>query len=487
MSAPLDPKQLAQFVVDGFVRVRADVAPDINATVTDKLRHVHAHEFLMGNNIMARVPELREVAEAPALAATLEQLLGPGYLLHPHRAVHLSTPCEPAEGPLDPTANAPPMGPGSLAGSIWHQDAQSPLARARHFLPRHLIVFYFPHDTPPAMGPTRIVPGSQYGASAEAPERVVMADDVRAGDLFVLHFDIVHAAFPNFTRDPRFMIKFVFSRTTAPAAQDLADWPLAEPPNAEQEWVWRWLHGASIGGGDNAAAERSQRLEAELLAVAGRGLHRRKLARDASGAPLPRDAQTRTRRWSERAVAMEPATYELAMCGPAALPALERLVANDDPWLRANAAFALGEIGEQQAQPLLVALLDDAEQVVVRQALDALAALGSVSGAEAAIEGLLRVVNTAWQAAEVMRGWCAQDQIRMNAMFALLCALERGTLAIESVENMLVHALDDDCGYVGDIAGEALCRFGTAVGMRAALRKLRGERWDASLFGIRQY
>ena len=64
-----------------------------------------------------------------------------------------------------------------------------------------------------------------------------------AGTFFLAHFDIAHAGFPNVSNDDRFMLKFVFARTSQPAkptwsnerdywsvdSEDLVDAGLYEP------------------------------------------------------------------------------------------------------------------------------------------------------------------------------------------------------------------------------------------------------------------
>ena len=78
---------------------------------------------------------------------------------------------------------------------------------------KFLIGFYFPHDTPPEMGPTRIYAGSQYYSKPLVPPKTFSLLGFKSGSFVLAHFDIVHAAFPNQTDQTRFMIKFVFART----------------------------------------------------------------------------------------------------------------------------------------------------------------------------------------------------------------------------------------------------------------------------------
>lgn len=523
MSEPrlLDDEQVREFVANGFLLLTPDVAPGLHEEIDALLRFAQEKEGGHGNNILSRIPRMHEVLNCPVVRGALISLAGPDYFLHPHRAVHSSTPVEDACMALSPEMDAPRMGKGSLAGSGWHQDAQSPLARARHHWPRYLIGFYFPHATPVAMGATRIQAGSHLHAQPAAPRAVVL-DDVPAGAFLLLHFDMVHAGFPNRTDKTRYMVKFVFARTRHPDSPSWrsrdARWrrPVrclasADVPAA---WgaVWHWLRGAAPPNAKNGAsiddrlarfndADQAKRLEsiyagagegdverlAEALAKsAGRGRHERVLAKDERGRPLPRD-DTRgfPRRWNERAIVMEDAAYALAAAGPAAQPALERLLAHADPWVRINAAFALGELGPcaRDAAPKLADLLESPLSQVVRQALDALGAIGEgLAPALPKIERLLAESNPAWQAPQVMRGWTAEDQVRMNALQALLNAIHAGE-HLDEIERLAGAALGDKNGYVSAIAIEILVRIGTPSAQARALRFLAERRWDDTLRG----
>ena len=203
MSEPalLDDEQVREFIVNGFVRLTPDVPLALHDEIDAALRRMmeeesRYHAELLagipqaqrerlgqgivprrGNDVLARVPELRRVLNCAVVRGAVASIVGPDYCLHPHRAVHDNTPLADADEPLAADANAPRLGVGSRVNSAWHQDAHSPLARARHHLPRYLIGYYFPHETPVAMGPTRIQAGSHlYPGTASdealAPARV---------------------------------------------------------------------------------------------------------------------------------------------------------------------------------------------------------------------------------------------------------------------------------------------------------------------------
>ena len=514
----LNDEQVRQFIANGFLRLTPDVDPSVHVEVEALLRFAMEKEGWYGNNILSRVPKMYEVLNCPVVHGALRSIAGPDYYLHPHRAVHSSTPVGDVTTELTPEVEAPPMGKGSRAGSGWHQDAQSPLSRARHHLPRYLIGFYFPHETPIEMGPTRWQGGSHLYANPVAPHGVVM-EPVPAGSFFLLHFDMVHAGFPNRTERTRYMVKFVFSRTRhadAPSWENAeADWrrPSGCVPSFDlpETWgyIWNWMRGApaatangasdeahleNLNGNDQPARLRSiyalaadadvARLVDALTVHAGENKHERTLAQDKSGQRVPRDnVRGYPRRWNERAVVMEDAAYALSACGERAIPALVDLLGHDDPWTQINAVFALGELGPAAsgAVPRIAELLDSPVSQVVRQALDALGAIGCGLGpALPRIERLLTETNLEWQEPQVMRGWVQEDQIRMNAASVLLNAVNAGEHQ-NDIERIAAASLGDKNGYVSAIATEALIRIGTPSANTAALRFLSERRWDDTL------
>ncbi len=520
----LTDEQVREFIANGFLRLTPDVAPNIHVEIEALLRFAMEKEGWYGNNILSRVPKMYQVLNCPVVRGALTSIAGPSYYLHPHRAVHSSTPIENPEREFDPAAPMPPMGKGSRAGSGWHQDAQSPLSRARHHLPRFLIGFYFPHDTPVRMGPTRFQAGSYLYANPVAPHGVVL-EHMKAGTFLLLHFDMVHGGFPNRTDVTRYMVKFVFARTQHPSAPSWINngtaWQRPETCIPEYDlpetWsaIWNWMRGepgidvngasddpvAHFGASDQpqrltgvyraAATVPPEQLAAELVRHAGRNKHERELATDKEGRPVPRDdIRGYPRCWNERAVVMEDAAYALAAAGSRALPALEGLLEHEDPWVQINAAFALGEIGEpaRGAVVQLAKLLDSPVSQVVRQALDALGMIGcDLAPALPKIERLLTETNLEWLEAQVTRGWVAEDQVRMNAASVLLNAVNAGE-HLREIERIAIRALGDKNGYVSAIATETLARIATPTASAAAIEFLSERRWDDTLMaGVKPF
>ena len=516
----LSDDQVREFIANGFLRLTPDVDPSVHVEVAALMRFAIEKESWYGNNILSRIPKMYRVLNCPVVHGALTSIAGPDYYLHPHRAVHVNRPVEDRTVELTPEVDAPTMGKGSISGSGWHQDAQSPLSRARHHLPRYLIGFYFPHETPLEMGPTRIQAGSHLYSNPVKPDSVVL-DHVPAGTFLLVHFDMVHAGFPNRADNTRYVVKFVFARTRHPTQPS---WDHADPdwrrPDAcipeydlPETWsyIWNWMRGApsaiangqstsahlgNLNGQDQPARLRSiyalaadaevARLVDALTAEAGGNKHERVLAKDDKGHPVPRDhIAGYPRRWNERAVVMEDAAYALAACGARAIPALEVLLVHNDPWIQINAVFALGELGPlaRSSVAKITALLDSPVSQVVRQTLDTLGAIGcNLAPALPKIERLLTVTNLEWLEAQVMRGWTAEDQVRMNAASVLLNAVNAGE-NLDEIERIASEALGDKNGYVSAIATETLVRIGTPTANANAIRFLSERRWDDTLMG----
>lgn len=94
----------------------------------------------------------------PELKAALTQVLGEGYVLHPHRFCHNNE-------PVESTDTGWQAGAGTHAFIGWHQDSHSPLARPRHHVCRYAMVLYYPQDTPAEHGPTQLIPSTHFHRS----------------------------------------------------------------------------------------------------------------------------------------------------------------------------------------------------------------------------------------------------------------------------------------------------------------------------------
>ncbi|MDA1299546.1 MAG: phytanoyl-CoA dioxygenase family protein [Proteobacteria bacterium] len=227
---------------------------------------------LVADNLPARLPTLKQILGSKALDAALTDLLGERYYRYAHNFIHRST-------QFDQGFHKDSTLPWSLRGAL------------RSHRPNWLIAFYYPQKTTLDMGPTHILPGSQYwNVDHEAVENVkgedrldyafeadqvgrnddtalrdrMLRDAVRtfepalaslpvevpAGSVVLVHFDLVHRASGTVSPDDRFMFKFWFCRTMEPrprgpvrvtsedarrepVAQAISDW-LTQTPSESQ-------------------------------------------------------------------------------------------------------------------------------------------------------------------------------------------------------------------------------------------------------------
>jgi HEAT repeat protein len=520
----LGDEQMRKFICDGVLVLDSGVDSAVNTTIFEKIQWNSAHEFNMGNNVLPRIPELQKVLDSPIVHGALQSVLGDEYLLHPHRFMHASEPLdeETRQLALNGDEHGPAMGTGSSGTSFWHQDAQSPLSRSRYHVPRLAMILYFPQDTPVERGPTRVIPGTQLQArlfESDYPNAFV-ADNIKAGTCLLIAFDIAHAGLSNRTDASRYMFKFVFMRTRTPTVPSWQGgdgaWQtpvtrLSTAYNYDDAWayIWNWLRGqptlpsrATAGSSDVVAElvshlnqdDQNARLCAiyqlaslgavdavvqSLLTAAGKSREQALGYKKKATGGYKLAGDPNERRWNEGAYVLEDEAYALGAMGAIAMDALVDLLAHDDPWIRINAAFALGEIGPSAAaaMPSLASQLSHPVCQVARAALDAMACIGrNTAVALPAITKLLTIDNPQWQE-PLGRHWTGENQARFNAM----CALLNSDIPIADIEDLLVDCLEDANGYVPALALEALTRDGGRNGMQHALAYLKTHRWDDTL------
>ena len=519
---PLADEQVRRYVADGFVVLDAGLDADFHAAIADELRYCMKHERpLPGDNLLPRIPALAELLAAPSVHGAVASVLGPEFAWAPHRFPHNSEPLADPPARFDAFENGARMGEGSLAASGWHQDGHSRAGRVRWHTFRAANLFYFPHETPLAMGPTRLLAGTHLYANLHGIGREqVFMEAMPAGAVVLADFDLAHAGAPNRTGDSRYMLKFVALRQQNPAApswhNQTAQWRpperLRTPHDVPLAWrsLWNWLRGAprregiaaTAPGGDAArlakalrTADQQQRLAALyglaalgepavdalvalLLDAAGNGRHVSPPPTDPAFYGASKDPHDR--RFTNRQCVPEDAAVALGAIGEPAAPRLVELLGHEDAWVRINAAYALGEAGAAAAglADAIGELLDDPADSVVRAALDALCALPTFGAATVArIHRLLTTEVAAWQTPAMGEHWHVQDQVRYVAAWALV-ARASGNDRPAGLEAALQAALDDHTGYVPATACEGLLRLGTPTALTAAVRHLQVRRWD---------
>lgn len=137
----LNDEEVQRFIVDGCMTVHAAYPPSFHANIYDQIETVFEKEGNPGNNILPRIPQIGQVFEHPNVKGALTSLLGPGYILNPHRHCHLNPP--------------------GRNGQRWHKDCYVYDHNLRHPKFYWVLAFYFPQDTTEDMGPSGVLPGMQ--------------------------------------------------------------------------------------------------------------------------------------------------------------------------------------------------------------------------------------------------------------------------------------------------------------------------------------
>ena len=183
---------VARFVVNGYHIIEPEFLPGFNENIAQQLDQLTENP---GDAITEVIPELNHVLSHPALQGVLISLLGNDYQIAGHRHWHAKA------------AGASHM--------QWHQDSTNNRTKQID----RFLGLYYPRDVTPEMGPTVIVPGTQY---RNAPtDRMATYTNLRgqiplvvkAGTIAFTHYDIWHGTAANRSPVTRHMIKFLFHRT----------------------------------------------------------------------------------------------------------------------------------------------------------------------------------------------------------------------------------------------------------------------------------
>ena len=493
----LTDEQIRKFLADGYLVLQPDLPDSLHETVYQNLleRVPHNVRGNPGNNLLACVPQMRHVLHCPVVRGALTSVLGEGWFEHPHRYCHVLEPASVSGQHVDVAADC-------------HQDSYTPLGRPLIHYPRYVRLMYYPQDTPIELGPTHIIPGTQYHSALTDDDRHRAAPCTgAAGTVILTHFDLGHAKGDNVADKLRFMVKFIFVRASQPTAPtwncDSDQWqrPCDVESQYDHELVWShhwdWICGKrdryqsarsrpDLAVSSDAIDDMVGQLADGDPAERTRATYALGLIGDSAIAPLcatlreagrRKDHQPDDADWNTT-IRMRPAAHALAGMGAPAVTPLIELLDDDSNWVRINAAFALGEMDAAAAAAvpdLIRCLADDCDRVV-RTAADALGQIGrTAQAATPALAQLLRQRRGEWSVPQNNRPWSSGEMVRANAAMAL------ARLAAADAEPDLIDALDDPCGHVGIYAMHALRRLDTPGAARAVGQYLAANRWDSSI------
>ncbi len=437
----LTDAQMRQYIADGYIALDLDLPRSFHDGVYAKTQEVFEKEGNPGNNVLPRIPALREVYTHPVVDGALRSVLGDGYYMHPHRHCHHNV-------------------PGS-AGQTMHIDSWT---RRRHTT-RMTMVFYYPQDTPYDRGPTGVVEASHpYNDHPKGDPRW---DETRltgdAGTVVLVHYDIWHRATPNETEDPRYMMKFLFARLDEPtepswehSGEGWRDDTGMHP--AMRETLWNWHSGSpgAAGGADAAdvpdlldqlgADSETAALDA-AYELAGAGA-------DAVPSLIGKLADESGRVWRG-------AGYALSSIGASAVDALVEQTTSDDASVRSRAAATLGDMGApaSASTSTLIDMLKDPDTETRQHAANALGIVSQGSGD--ALRPLIGALED------------GDEWVRRHASVSIAQLAPSINGELES----LLPALRDDNRYVRANTMLALQRAGTDEARELLLDELTVARW----------
>jgi hypothetical protein len=246
----LSDEQFLRYLVDGYVVVEpASLTDEFHQHIYSQAAERYAeaetgvsktpHRDVLGDVLLAKMPDLQRVLDDPAVDGALHSILDPGYFVHPHHFLHESLPGD----------------------QPFHQDGNLPWNERGHYRshrPDWALIFYYPQAVHPDNGPTELVAGTQYwttdferGDEWQAgdlidrrADRAILSEDdfegrdralaeslnqtsisdldrrficVPAGSVVVAHFDIFHRGSRTTpAADPRYMFKFCVARRVEP-------------------------------------------------------------------------------------------------------------------------------------------------------------------------------------------------------------------------------------------------------------------------------
>ncbi len=201
----LTDDQMASFVINGYHILKPNLRTGLNQEIYDALDAMSTNP---GDGVIEAVPQLNQVWNSPEMVGALTSFLGPDYEMFPHRHCHRNAPGTPSQQIHQDNLNDLRIDGGQI-----RQPDRIDL----------VLAMYYPQDVTSNMGPTLILPGTHVLQAL--PERMASQGNFRdqviatveAGSVVILHYDIWHAGTANTSKTVRYMLKFLFQRTTNPS------------------------------------------------------------------------------------------------------------------------------------------------------------------------------------------------------------------------------------------------------------------------------
>ena len=449
----LTDQEMRDFIINGYVKIKTDFPPSFHENIRQQLDTMFEETGNLGNNVLPLIPEIQEVFDHPLVHGAMQSVLGENYVMHSHRYCHFNQ-------------------QGS-EGQNFHKDSYEGDEQIRRHRCRWTMAFYYPQDVTGDMGPTAILPASQYYETGEsAHQQPELALTGEAGTVTIVHYDLWHRAMPNSSDKRRYMLKFLFIRLDEPQApawrSETADWHAQASEHPELwESLWDWYYGKQNGTANGVSHAEVDILignldsenERERLNAAYR------LGRvGAAAVPTLKQALH-----SKSDAIREYAGYALSLIGAPAIPTLIDAVQAADDTVRASATFALADMGRVAAEaiPVLTRAAQDSNVWVRRHATEGLGIIGQQVSEDIDLSEAVDVLTTGLRD--------DYHWVRDNAARALA---KLGTVA-ELAIPALVAQLEDENRYVRFHAAMALKEIKTPEAQEALFNHLFASRWCA--------
>ncbi len=312
----LDDQTIQDFIINGYLILKPQLPMAYHQATYAQLSAMIEADDNPGNELLTVAPYLHEVLEDPVITGALESLVGPNNVRNRHCHCHA-------------------WGPGNETQG-WHKDY--PLgSNMRYHRGRTLLLFYYPQDVTPNMGPTAIQPGSQYYKHS-TPNLPGLNLCAQAGSVVITHYELWHQATANTSKHMRFMLKFLYHRTEEPNAPSWncanTEWQPDSHPLFPHRNLWQHMWHWHTGAAKPISYLNGVPSDVEITALKSADTSQRCRAADHLGRYGPTNQN--------------------------ALNALADALNDNAEAVRLNAAYALGSSGSQAIPTLLQALEQEA-------------------------------------------------------------------------------------------------------------------------------
>ena len=451
----LSDQQMKSFIQDGYIKLAPEYPPELHEKIYQEIEHMLNKNGNLGNNILPLIPDIQKIFDDPLVRGALTGVLGINYVMHSHRFCHFNA-------------------PGST-GQDFHKDSYEGDVSANSHRCRWAMAFYYPQHTPKKIGPTSILPGSQYydtNQAADQHNELILSG--QSGTITIVHYDLWHRAMANLSSSNRYMLKFLFYRLQEPAIPTWENESTEWLPSKDQELsqsdnlilyqkIWSWYQGKSTRPQTTEIQTSLPDLFNQLSDTRESECLKSAYALGAAGNPaisglVDRLADESTGRY---------ATISLGASDQNAVPRLISALKHPKDIVRARAAHALGNLGvaSEPAKPKLLLSLTDSAPRVRRNAAESLGNIGFKNGDYSFAEQ---------QAATL--GQLLKDEyywVRDNAARSLA---KMGVQAEQAIPSLQL-ALNDENRYVRFNAAIALKEIDTRKSKEILFDYLFTSRW----------